>query len=433
MNNPDHYFDGQNDLLHYEYAADLAVERELATNQETGRIHHHEGPVWSPDGERIVREDIRHHLRNRVVSRDVHEVLSCLRAITSQPHDQIFDLPPEVLVVSNGTVNLITGEFSDGWNTPGTRTYLDIPFDPEAECPEFNEFLHEVLHPEDVKRFWEVIGLCLYRGHFTEKAILLLGDGANGKTVLMDIIRDFLGEENTASVSLRELSENKFARGWLEGKLANLAPDLDAKALTDTGRFKSITGGEKVQAPVKHKDPVMFRNYATPVFPANEMPRSPDETKGYRRRWLYFEFPNEFRKDDPDTLPQTVLKRRFEGEYPGILRRAVEAFGRLYERGHFEDTVFMDRYGDAAQEIARSPARRFIKQYMVFDGASQVRVDEAYTAYLEWAEDRDITTASREEFEETVEDTYDTEKTDDTFDARFDSWPGIRLDFEDPF
>jgi putative DNA primase/helicase len=158
---------------------------------------------------------------------------------------------------------------------------------------------------------------------------MLLGDGQNGKSVFLSLLREFLGEHNVSQRALQDFSENNFAANVLEGKLANLHPDMGDDIVRDLDVFKQLTGRDTLTADVKYEKPIRFENHATLVFAANRMPAMEEDTHALWRRWIYLNFPYTFRDDDPeakDPVPKRVLmdKMTTEEELQGLLARAVE-------------------------------------------------------------------------------------------------------------
>ena len=140
----------------------------------------------------------------------------------------------------------------------------------------------------------EIIGYCLYKGYPIQKAIMLVGSGSNGKSVFIQLLQHFLGVYHCASNSLQKLAVNRFSLSSLHGKLANLFADLSSSSLSDTSIFKMLTGGDLIQAEKKFKDEFSFTNYAKLIFSANAIPKSPDDSDAFFRRWIIIVFPFKF-------------------------------------------------------------------------------------------------------------------------------------------
>jgi len=104
---------------------------------------------------------------------------------------------------------------------------------------------------------------------------MLVGPGANGKSVLLNLLVEFLGRENVSAVSPAQL-DNKFQRAHLLGKLANIVTELPQGATLPDEAMKSITSGEAMTVEFKYKAAFEFRPYSTIVIATNHLPHTRD-------------------------------------------------------------------------------------------------------------------------------------------------------------
>jgi putative DNA primase/helicase len=219
---------------------------------------------------------------------------------------------------------------------------IPVAWKPDATCPTIEAFVREVVPPDCVSLMAEIIGMCLLPTSRFRRAVMLLGAGSNGKSVLLKVIKSLLGDDNISSVTLQALSEDRFAKAQLFGKLANIAGDLDPKPVESSGAFKMLTGEDTITADHKFGQPFQFVNYATLVFSANEWPVSYDQTEAYFTRWIAIPFTQRYREDgdvlkpgerraDPTLGDRLVTTEELEG----LLVRAVAGARRLRERGGF--------------------------------------------------------------------------------------------------
>jgi len=68
---------------------------------------------------------------------------------------------------------------------------------------------------------------------------MLVGGGPNAKSVFLSLVEQFLGQWNVSHRALQDFDDNDFAANALEGKLANIHPDMGDQAVTDMGMFRS--------------------------------------------------------------------------------------------------------------------------------------------------------------------------------------------------
>lgn len=60
-----------------------------------------------------------------------------------------------------------------------SRIQLPIDYDPNVECPAWDEFLSKVINKNDIEKILEWIGYCTYYGLPIQKALILFGPGRN--------------------------------------------------------------------------------------------------------------------------------------------------------------------------------------------------------------------------------------------------------------
>ena len=153
--------------------------------------------------------------------------------------------PDHRLNVRIGLLDVQTGELLP--HSPDWLSSLQIPidYDPTAECPNIDRLLAQVFPNDALQLAWEVLGDGLTADRSIQKAILLVGEGGNGKDTFLALYSNFVGLGNVSNVSMQDLEENRFAVARLQGKLANVCGDLGANRLPGTAVFKAITGNDR--------------------------------------------------------------------------------------------------------------------------------------------------------------------------------------------
>jgi len=180
----------------------------------------------------------------------------------------------------------------------------------------------------------EFFGYALVPDTRFEKALMLTGSGANGKSRTIMLLAALVGQANVSNVALQALEDHRFALAQLEGKLVNASADLPSMALQSTDTFKKLVTGDGIQAEHKFQSPFTLFNKARLVFSANRVPRSWDTSNAFFRRWLIIPFPNTFEGDRNDT--DLLSKLTTPQELSGLLNLALEGLRRLMERRRFD-------------------------------------------------------------------------------------------------
>lgn len=313
-------------------------------------VWRYEEGIYLPNGESYIKEVVRRILKKAYTSQLANKVISKIQADTQIDIDKFFGVNYlDEICVRNGILNLKTRELQDF--TPEKIFFNKIPveYNPEAKCENINRFFEEVLASEDDKCvLYELIGFCLHKDYFIEKAFMFLGSGRNGKGKTLALIKTFLGVENTCSVRLLQMESNSTALCELHNRLVNLAGDLSNTSLKDTGLFKELTGRDSVQVKRKYLRDLIFVNYAKMVFACNELPRVYDLSEGFWSRWVLLEFPYQFlplseiesRTEKEKAFckvqnPQILDNLTTSQELSGLLNQALDGLDRLKQNKNF--------------------------------------------------------------------------------------------------
>jgi putative DNA primase/helicase len=213
-------------------------------------------------------------------------------------------------------------------------TTLRYSFDKDAECPRFDRFMDEVtVNNEDMKNtLLEFLGYSFsgmeYRWH---KVLILPGDGSNGKSTFLNVIKALAGK--TYSALLVNQFEDEKMRCNLIGKLFNVAEETPRKGLMDSSHFKMLTSGGEYTARAVYSKPLEIDNNRTKFMMAcNELPAINDFSHGMIRRLLICPFEAVFTEGvnaDPE------LDSKLRAELPGILNRVIEGYQRLIKQNRF--------------------------------------------------------------------------------------------------
>lgn len=265
--------------------------------------------IYEPRGESFIQKRLERAAGDWVTNQVTKEIVEKVKRMNIARGDR-FSTSPERLVVGNGILDLHTGELSKWTPEELHKTKVDVDWNPDAGDPDrIDEFFNEIVEPDDTGTLYRLIAHSLYKEYAAEKAAMLVGGGQNGKSVFLSFLEEFLGEGNVTHRALQDF-EDQFAANQLQGKLANIHPDMGDEGVTDMSTFKKLTGRDTMLADVKYEEPLQFENYASLMFAANEMPVFGEDNHAVWRRWVYISFPHTFDENDPDAkeqIPKRVL------------------------------------------------------------------------------------------------------------------------------
>lgn len=367
----------------------LRAETPIAVSP-AGGLYVYAGGTYRPN-ESDLRSRLVEHLGDDWKRNRAEEVLSFLR--DSSP--KLWREPPRDRVnCVNGIVDL-AGKIEP--HSPDFLSPIQIPvaFDQTAECPAIERFMGEILATDLVELVWELAGYLTIPDQSLQMAFMFLGEGANGKSTLLNLLMTLIGKENVASVALHRLDEDRFATAELVGKLANVFADLDARALQASSIFKSITGGDSITAERKYAHPFTFSPYARLLFSANEPPPTPDTSDAFYRRWEIIPFERRFQVGKADR--RLIDRLTTPAELSGLLNHGLARLEDLQQRGAFRSSDS----GEAAKERFRTDSDSvagFIDDACRVDGDARAPKPRFYAAYKEWCVDSNRRPKGKQKF-----------------------------------
>lgn len=345
---------------------------------------------------RVIRQHLD-PLVNKINRGMVGNVIECIRALTLldgqiEPPHWLGDPPHRrnYVAVANGLLDVdavLRGkpdrllDHSPLWFSP---VCLPFAFDPLADCPRWIAFLDRNLEGDQqrILILQEWLGYCLLPDTSLQKFLVLVGEGANGKSVACAGTAAMLGEGNVSHVPL-EMFGMRFQLAATVGKLANIAAEVGELDRVAEGMLKAFTAGDRMQFEQKHKSPFEAMPTARMMLATNNLPRFSDRSGGLWRRLILMQFrvtiPAEERVPGMDK-PEWW---REQGELPGMLNWALAGLKRLREQKRFTESDLGQRaLGKFKADC--NPAEQFLRaKYREHDHGSIVTA-EAYAKYTEW-------------------------------------------------
>ena len=231
----------------------------------------------------------------------------------------------------------------------------------------------------------EMMGYSLMTHCKHEKFIILVGNGANGKSVVLKVLEMICGAESVAGVQPSQFA-NTFQRAHLLNKLVNIVSEIEQGAVIDDAALKGITSGETTTVEQKFKDPFQMTPFATCWFGTNHMPHTRDFSDGLFRRALILKFDAVFKPELGNCDP--FLLDKLAGEMQGILTMALEAYRLALVNGF----TVPESSSQAAEEwrLEADQVAQFIADDCSVGASVESIVSELYAAYKLWTADNGV-------------------------------------------
>ena len=255
------------------------------------------------------------------------------------------------MLTATGKLTEPTGQF-----IPNTlRPMLNEDEDLKAEVLEV--ITEWVSSDEEAKALLRLLATSLAPHWSAGKYVLLIGNGRNGKSMLMEMLQAIFGKANCSSITRQEMSAGKPQVTNLNGKLMNIVFDGPATYLTDSGVEKTLVVGEQVAIRRLFKsDQTPVRTNSLFIEGLNQEPKSKDKSSALQARMVRFFFPNVYPED------RAFKKRMLSDPYVGaLLSLLVDHYVKEEEIGVMLAPTSASTQLELDYALRNSKAMQFIK------------------------------------------------------------------------
>lgn len=288
--------------------------------------------------------------------------------------------PDGLINVHNGVIDVKTGELKTHSHEYLFKYCSPVSFSLDAECPQWEEFLVTIFkgNIELIDLAQRLFGYVLIGGHpFLHRAFVLYGNGRNGKSTFLEVLKAVIGSDAYSTVSMAKL-DKEFSLVNIDGKLANIVEETP-NAEINAEIFKTLVGGGEVQAAHKGFDEYIFRCNARFIFACNDMPIFKDKSVGLEERLVVMPFEHYFEEHERDTRKVEKLK----AELPGILNWALRGVQIIQKDPHIPPYEIL-RLSKETYKIETDPIYAwFLDEIEVTPNETEISVSSLYSKYSE--------------------------------------------------
>lgn len=389
-------------------AKDIMEDYAFATDKDTNELYYwieQEG-IYSNQTEQLIKREIAKRLDENFKARYYTEINEFITA--TAPLVQMNGQNPEMLAVKNGLLNVFTRQKTDFYPNIYITSKLDWDYKTDVKAQRFLKFLDDVL-PNKIqqKQIQQLIGHCLYRKIITETCLVLLGKGANGKSIFLTVIKTFLGAKNVSSHSIQQLCYDKFTLAEIIGKLANICTDLPHKELMNTGTYKALVSGDSVPIYIKHVQKSRTVDpYTKYLYSANHLPavQTEEESLAWYRRFIFADFNKTF--TGKTMIPRQILLAMLTTpeEMTGILNWALDGLSELHKNGEVSNKPNPEEIRKEYRKRSSTTLHYFDAQVQITNSeADWIFTDDWFRDYVTFCHDNDLTPKSKFQFLQDIE------------------------------
>jgi putative DNA primase/helicase len=289
------------------------------------------------------------------------------------------------LNVQNGTVDLRTGKLRPHNPADMLTKLAPVTYDMDADCPTWLAFMDRIMasNAELIEYLQRLVGYCL-TGDVSEHILpVLWGDGANGKSTLVNCVLHLLGGEYSMPapehlLMLRKGEQHPTETACLCGRRFIGAIETEGNRRLAESRVKMLTGGDRLTARRMREDFWDFDPTHKIWLASNHKPIIRGDDLGIWRRVKLIPFVVKIPEEEQDKQ----LPDKLRAEMPGILMWALSGCLQWQHDGMKEPAIVRgatDKYRQDMDMVAQ-----FVAECCVVGPRFQTLAKQVHEAYAEW-------------------------------------------------
>lgn len=240
------------------------------------------------------------------------------------------------------------------------------------------KFLRSTLDEDQIEQLQCWFGYHLVMNLFpnAEKMMYLWGDGGNGKSQILWLLRGLVGEEACAELRLSDLRHSPNIE-LLGGKLAMIGSEANTN--TEIERLKALISREPLSVNPKYRDPYKLVPECLITQASNRAPRFDDKSDAISRRMISMHLTRSFSKspDKSEDIAQKIL----ETEYNFLVAFALSGVSLIERSNGFK--VLESIEVESETRVAEGNHFEAFSEQLEY-GRFEVSRMELHRAYVHW-------------------------------------------------
>lgn len=288
----------------------------------------------------------------------------------------------QYIATKNGLFSTTKSELMETDPLFFNRNTLPVNYNENADCPRWKRFLEQIFEGDELRAniLQEFFGYCFVPDNRFQRFLLMQGEGSNGKSQIIEVVRLLVGPENISAVPLEQFGD-RFGLLPTVGRMLNICSDVSELDKASEGYIKSFTSGDLMTIDRKHINPLNMIPKTKLWLSCNNLPRFRDRSEGIWRRMVLLPFnliiPLQQRITD-------LGRKMFEQESSGILNWSLEGYRRIMETGTFAESKIATT-AKADYQIDSNPARAYLLENLGVYIGDKVARKKVYRSYMEWS------------------------------------------------
>ena len=280
-----------------------------------------------------------------------------------------------------GTLVEPTGQFCPNVLKPVLNT------DEAAKAEVFDVIKGWLNSEEEAHSLLHHLATALCPGWSAVKYVLLIGDGRNGKSVLLSMLQDLFGASNVSNVTRQQIAERLPVCVELNNKLLNIVFDGEMTYVRDSSVEKTLTAGEPAVTRMLYANGnTIVQTNALFIEALNAEPKSRDKSGALQKRLSRYYFPNVYALDKD--FEEHMRSPEMSGAFLALL------LDHYVKRGELAEKLKPTKGSEALQveqTTLNSPVHQFLTHLITNDpsfldkvGAVPMDLDPLVDSFMAW-------------------------------------------------
>ena len=373
--------------INYRSFCDFLNKEELIQTEKDEAFYQYSDDYWQQIADSEFVSNNKHYIYPEIKPQEIPKLKTFMK------NHNIFNILNErnktrdFVFFNNCILNYRTGKIFTELKFKYKNFYkLDFNYDPKAVSPHYEKALNFAFkdNPKDKEYFLQFIAAALFTNHRFHKALVLVGDGSNGKSTLMNGINYLFPTRSKAFIPLNVDTMLKDEASIIALRLAKIAYCSDESTsifLKNVNFLKRLIAGEEFSYRRKYSSSIVsFFNEAKVVIGMNTIPRMKEGTYGMKRRFSFLRFDNTLMEKDYDPFFEQKMRK----EKAGIFNIYYDALNRYLKIKRFPE--INNDYLDTAVELGDVKEAFWKNEIEVteneMDIVSSVSLWESFQEYL---------------------------------------------------
>ena len=296
----------------------------------------------------------------------------------------LFDADPMILATRTDWVNLETGTA----HAPDPKILVskasDVNFGVAATCPKFEQFVNDIFegNSELISFVRRAIGYSLTGSTSEQCLFIMIGDGANGKSTFVNVIKHLLGTYGTTAAAQTLIAQGGSSIGddlvdLARSRFISVSETEEGQSLAEA-KIKQMTGGDTLKGRPLYGSYVEFKIIGKLWLATNSLPQINNSDYGIWRRIMAIPFNRTFSVEEQDKTLQLKLME----ELPGILNWAIQGCLEWQREGLNPPKIVQDQV--AEYKSSMDSISQFIRDECELGVDCSHTASQFYSEYRSW-------------------------------------------------